>query len=67
MVCPLGVKLGRSAMLAQCPLDPPKADTKRSGSHIRLAPKATYAAQQRPLLFDHLVGAEQRRSRHLEA
>src|SRR6516164_6478263 len=46
---------------------PPKADITQTNWHVRFVPKATYAVQQYPTLFDHLVGAREQRRRHGEA
>jgi hypothetical protein len=38
-----------------------KRTSSRSSRYVRFVPKPTYAAQQNPRLFDHLVGAQQKR------
>jgi hypothetical protein len=46
----------------------PKADIEQRDGNVRLAAqKRAYALQQKAVVFDHLVGANHQRPRHVDA
>jgi hypothetical protein len=65
--CPLWVKSGRDALEFRCPLYPSKQTFTRALGMSALGQKRTFCNAAELALFNWLVGAGEKRRRHLDA
>ena len=64
VVCPLWVKSRHSAVSEQCPLYPQKRTSELTRGMSALCQQQTFCAAAELALFDHLVGAGEKRRRN---